>query len=406
MTRQFASSRTKIALIETDWDGHHRFFCNSFARILLELGHSVIVFSPEPADVSAWLEKNLVKTDRLQVLELQPPQASSLPFSRISEPLTTIARWKSAANAIEQIAPNPPHLTFFPSLDHYLVSGVTHHLVDWIFPHPWAGLYLHPSYLRRPSRYISERMFAPSSVLKSERCRVVAVLDEGVAEKLEEEIQKRVVIFPDVADAACPDTAFALLSEIRERARGRKIIGLLGSLELRKGFWNLLEAARMTTGEPWFYLFAGRLSDEHMLQEHWARLQRLASMQPENCFFHFQHIPSEEQFNALVEMCDIVFAAYLKFTSSSNLLGKAALHRKLLIVSDGYCMGERVERFRLGLTIPEGNVGRCVDALHQLLDEHGAEQLHPDFEGYCNIHSSAQLAKGLEAIVEAGIVTD
>jgi hypothetical protein len=228
-----------------------------------------------------------------------------------------------------------------------------------------------------------------------------------VAGKLKDEIHKRVIVFPDVADAASPDVTFPLLADIRRRARGRKIVGLLGSLEIRKGILTLLEAALMTACEPWFYVFAGALASEgDIFQEQWAKVRSIVNRTPENCFFHFQRLPTEEQFNAVVDMCDIVFAAYLNFTSSSNLLSKAALHRKLLIVSDGYCMDERVRNFKLGATIPEGDVGRCVEALHQLLDAPWADELRPDFEGYLKVHSLSQLIKGFEAVVEAGTVSD
>jgi hypothetical protein len=404
---QSASERKSIALIDADWAGHRRSFCKAFAKILLELGHSVIVFCPEPIDASKWLEKHSVSSDRLHALEFQPPVPSGFPIRRVRARLTALAHWRNAANAIRQIPGGPPYLTFFPWLDDYLLTGVTHHVIDQVFPYAWSGLYFHPRSLRILSKSIFGRVLAPYSVLKSAYCHAVAILDEGVARKLEDEIHKPVIVFPDVADAAPPDVASPLVADIRRRARGRKIVGLLGSLEIRKGILTLLETALMTAGEPYFYLFGGALETEgNAIEEQWAKVRSIVNTGPENCFFHFQPIPDGEQFNAVVDSCDLVFAAYSNFTSSSNLLSKAALHRKPLIVSDGYCMGERVRRFRLGATIPEGDVGRCIEALHQLLDARWADELRPDFEGYLKVHSLSQLAKGFESVVEARSVSN
>jgi glycosyltransferase involved in cell wall biosynthesis len=404
---KFASERKSIALIDTDWGGHHSSICKLFAKILLELGHSVIVFCPEPIDASKWLEKHSVISDRLRTLELQPPEPSGFSIRSVRARLTTLAHWRNAASAIRQIPSGPPYLTFFPWLDDYLLTGVTHHLIDRVFPYAWSGLYFHPRHLRIPSKSIFGGLLAPYSGLRSAYCRAVAVLDEGVAGKLEDEIHKHVIVFPDVADAASPDVTFPLLADIRRRARGRKIVGLLGSLEIRKGILTLLEAALTTACEPYFYVFAGAPASEgDTVHGQWAKVRSIVNTEPENCFFHFQRIPTEEQFNAMVDACDLVFAAYLNFPSSSNLLSKAAIHRKPLIVSEGYCMGERVRRFGLGATIPEGDVGRCIEALHQLLDARWSDELRPDFAGYLKVHSLAQLIKGFEAVVEAGTVSD
>lgn len=406
MSQRTAPDRRRIALIETDWDGHHAFYCKIFAATLLELGHSLIVFGPQPKDLREWLAGHSPERhDSLQVLEVRPPKPSSFPLQGIRARLTTLAYWRNAAEAISRIPGSPPHLTFFPWLDDYLVGGVSY-LVDRLFPHPWSGLYFHPRHLRLPGRSILRKGPVPYSVLRASHCRAVAVLDEGVAGKLGAAISKRVIVLPDVADAAAPDPAFPLLADIRRRARGRKIIGLLGSLEMRKGILTLLETALMTVAEPWFYVFAGApAAEEEAFREQWAKVHGIVAAEPENCLFYLQRIPTEEQFNAVVDACDLVFAAYLKFTSSSNLLTKAALFRKPIIVSDGYCMGERVQRFRLGAAIPEGELGGCVDALRRLLDVCWAGEVGPDFDGYLAVHSLSQLTEGLRSLVEAATMT-
>lgn len=64
-------------------------------------------------------------------------------------------------------------------------------------------------------------------------------------------------------------------------------------------------------------------------------------------------------------------------------------------------MGKRVQKFNLGVTIPEGDVDACLQALKELktrLAQPTADTL-PDFEGYCNLHSLQQLATSFQDLL-------
>jgi len=50
--------------------------------------------------------------------------------------------------------------------------------------------------------------------------------------------------FPDFTDESLPDFSFPIMKQIQDKAAGRKIIGLLGSLDKRKGFLTLLEVSQ------------------------------------------------------------------------------------------------------------------------------------------------------------------
>jgi hypothetical protein len=53
--------------------------------------------------------------------------------------------------------------------------------------------------------------------------------------------------------------------------------------------------------------------------------------------------PDEAQFNSLVYICDILFAAYNNFPNSSNILTKAAIFQRPVVVSNNFCMEKRVK---------------------------------------------------------------
>jgi glycosyltransferase involved in cell wall biosynthesis len=230
------------------------------------------------------------------------------------------------------------------------------------------------------------------------------VLDEGVAEKLQAQLGgKPIIVFPDIVDDSPPDPGFLPALQIREKANGRKIIGLLGVLSKRKGVLVLMQVARQATQENWYFVFAGELAKESFSSQEQQEILEFAQSKPSNCFFHWQRIPDEAQFNALVNECDVLFAVYQNFLSSSNLLTKAALFQKPVLVSDAYCMGERVRKFGIGLVIAENSVPQCVAALYRLCDPMAQDQQLPvaRFDEYLRLHSIEQLRTAFQAVLTA-----
>jgi hypothetical protein len=54
-----------------------------------------------------------------------------------------------------------------------------------------------------------------------------------------------------------------------------------------------------------------------------------------------------------------------------------------------------VDRFRIGLTIPEANVSHALDAIRRLLDgvDNNDQPLHPHYTEFRDLHSLACLDK-------------
>ncbi|MDB9425757.1 glycosyltransferase family 1 protein [Microcystis aeruginosa CS-564/01] len=295
-----------------------------------------------------------------------------------------------------------PDLTFFAWLDSYLGPYLTASISDHIFSYPWSGLYFQPP-LRKTLKYqrIRRGILDPLAVLKSKQCLGVAVLDEGIADKLQQKLNKPVVIFPDFTDESPPDMSFEIAQKIRAKAAGRKIIGLLGSLDRRKGTLTLLEVSRQVS-DRWFFVFAGKLAESAFTAAELAKIGEIVKANPDNCFFHLTRIPTEAQFNAIIQICDLLYAAYENFFPSVNVLTKAAIFEKPVIASKNYCMGERVEKFNLGYGIEEGSVCQCVSILERFHEElsTGNLSIQPDFEGYRHLHSIEQLRYAFQKILE------
>jgi hypothetical protein len=316
-----------------------------------------------------------------------------------------IARWQQVAKIMEKIATKLgkiPDLTFFAWLDSYLALYLTAATIDQIFPYRWSGLYFQPP-LRKTLKYQQLRrgILDPLAVLKSKHCPGVAVLDEGIADRLQGKIAKPVIAFPDFTDESPPDLDWQIVKDIAAKAGGKRIISLLGSLSEYKGLLTFVELSRQVP-EGWLFVFAGNLSTIGLKDQEIETIKSFFCSEPENCFFYLTQIPGESQFNALVKISDVLFAVRENFPYSSNTLIKAACFQKLVIANQQYCIGERVKKFHLGYTIESGNIAQCVSLLEKLRTElsTGNLSIQPDFEGYRHLHSIEQLISAFQKILE------
>jgi glycosyltransferase involved in cell wall biosynthesis len=101
----------------------------------------------------------------------------------------------------------------------------------------------------------------------------------------------------------------------------------------------------------------------------------------------------------------VVFAAYRNFPNSSNVLTKAAIFERPVLVSDGYLMAERVREFQLGEVVPEGDVEAIVQTLERMLAPGYYAELRQRarWADYREAHSTARLKKAMADLLEASL---
>jgi glycosyltransferase involved in cell wall biosynthesis len=210
-----------------------------------------------------------------------------------------------------------------------------------------------------------------------------------------------VILFPDLADAAAPRADYGPARAITAQAQGQTTVGLLGSLDHRKGIGTLLEVARQARSTPYFFAMVGQFSRAEFKPAELRAVMAAIKAQPANCFFHLDVMPREAEFNAVINTFDIVFAAYLQFPCSSNMLAKAALFRKPLIVSDGFYMAEQVRRYGLGLVVPEGDPAACLAAIATLVQRSPAAiaTMEQGMAQYLRDNSFDRLLVGLDRLL-------
>jgi hypothetical protein len=393
-------SHKTIALIDPVWGGHSpSYFVQYWAALVCqqnesELDFTLIGFSPQPEQTRKLLASRGVKDAR--IFPLETPLRSHYPHSRRGNVGFALAHWKSLRKVVQQAEDEdrkPVSLALIIWLEPFLAQFLTGTLVERHFRRPWAGLYLHPFTFRiKQSRRLRllEKIFPQYGAVQARNCRAVLTLDEGIAAAMSRRIGKPVLAMPDVADASTPDPNFQLPHEVKKRAGGRLVCGLIGVLQKRKGILSFIEAAKAKPPD-WFFVIAGALIKNDFTAEELCLVKEFFDSQPQNCAAWLTHL-DEASLNATVCACDVLFAAYETFPHSSTILAKAALYDKLAIVSQGFLMSERVARHNLGWILPESTPAALLDLLthtdRQVVQE---KKIHARFADYTREHSEAKL---------------
>lgn len=401
-----ASRPPTVALVDPLWVGHHPMYFTQFAASFARCGARVIGLCPKPEE--ALRNQTAEETDAPGDICFHhlPTGGRSFFNGRFEgDPWRTFRRWWRAADAIAQAEAETgwrADFVYFPYLDSYLRFLPLSFVPDAVIARPWSGLYLRNHHHgEAPSPLKQLRLLAKGDALiRSRSCRGIGVLDERFIPALEKHTGKPVTAYPDVTQTGLPARQFPLAEEIRRRAAGRKIVGMIG-LEKRKGFLTLLRTAALAReqGAPLYFVCAGAMDRGEFSDRERAEYETLArdiaSGAVDNIHFDPRggRIPDEADYNALFRTFDIAWAVYEGFHGSSGTLSKAAVFEIPCLAAAGECVGHRVETYRLGITIPHPSPELALAALSALAQgrDTGGDPLGADFARYRADHSLERL---------------
>lgn len=177
---------------------------------------------------------------------------------------------------------------------------------------------------------------------------------------------KPVVLFPDLTDTSTPqpgEPEAALAAQLQAFASGRKIVSLVGHLQRSKG----LELYTQAVSDPrlsHLCFSRGEISWDGISQQHQVQLKAAWQDAP-NLYTHFKRI-EEKSLNQVLQVSQVIYAAYVDFPHSSNMLTKSAAFQTPIVVSAGYLMAKQVETYGLGAVVPEGQAAPLVEAILRL----------------------------------------
>lgn len=375
--------KLKIAVVDCSISGHRETYYRTFATVWAGMGHDVLLLAPQPSDTEEVAAFRRIDTRPLCPLPENRPLQKKLVVLQ-----NAAIRLHNLKSVRRQLADFHPDLVFLPCLDDLLPTLGPMHLFDRLLPYHWSGLLVQSALPCWQKGIPDVRPY-----LRSSHCLGVSVLNEYSADDLKT-FQLHVWCMPDFADLSTPDLSYPLLQMLRQRAGGRKIISLLGSIGMRKGVTLLQQIIPLMPEDEYFFLIAGR---SWLDEAETSRLRSLESSRT-NCLFSLERIPDEACFNALVAASDVIFVVYRNFTGSSNLLTKAAAFQRPVVVSQGACIGRRAEKYGIGRAIVETDVDACRKVIADLC--YDTTDRTKAYDRYLQQHSLGRLRSCLEILQE------
>lgn len=172
---------------------------------------------------------------------------------------------------------------------------------------------------------------------------------------------------PDVATLTLPREESALTSLIKKQANHRKIVFLGGAIGGTKNLSAWYQVIKHCNPEKWFFVQAGVVNRSTLSENDLFELKKIEQSPPENLFIHDHYLENDSEFNQLISISDIIWGLYRDFDRSSNILGKSAVFRKPVLVSNKYLMGQRVQQYKTGLALDETESQKIAASLEELL---------------------------------------
>lgn len=408
-----------VGLVEWHWMGHHPNYVRRFAAALAGHGATVVPFVPQSVNAAALDVTGLagatpaIRERILPPRGVEPRWACRLrgvigPWLR--QVLRCVVLRRQLDRWERETGRRIDHVFFACIYDWEF--DVVGRWVGSILGRDWSGLYLQARHFHAGRHQTVSRMFASS------RLRSLATLDPGLVAPLGTLVPgKRIVVFPEPIDLRLPTPGEPVPEVARtllKRARGRGIVSLVGWLQRSKGIETFTEVARDPRLGHLFFFLGGEIA-WHGIDATRARTLQESWRSTPNLHTHFERLQEGSEINAVLGASDVVFAAYLDFPYSSNILAKAAAMGRPIIVSRGFYMAEQVDRYKLGATVSQGDTEAIVEAILQLTGAENRVALAASDEtatrdslrrAYCRQHSDERLLEAFSEILSGPSAAD
>jgi hypothetical protein len=369
--------------------GHLDSWNAMFVSILLDAGWRVNAMTPDAQDLMQRLKsKNQARLERLYVLDwnVLRPSFTQRVLGRLQRMIGIQSRDQNNTKDLDPRFLDPlefgrrinasikkckwqPSFVFNMYMDMYPSDGTRWLQLESLNTLPWAGIRFVPT----PEH---SEIYYTQTALKG-----MCFLDEGVCEQAQRVIPDKVFGYlPDITENALPLTESVLVREIKDKARGRKIVFMGGTIGGNKNLACWYQLIQQADARAFYFVQIGEMFEDTLTSEDVLELAKIKRQCPENLYIKLEYLPDEAMFNELIQTSDIIFAVYRNFKISSNMPGKAAAFSKPILVADGYLMGERVSQYGIGLTVPEGDVDVMLTAMTTLVQKAGS--MENQFEHY------------------------
>lgn len=343
-----------------------------FERVKRSIYHFAIPFLYRLTCFIHYRYKKLTIKNKKNYAEYERDLASPAEFSRRVQAAVKKAQFK-------------PILALNMYMDAYKTSQPHWDEFSKINNIPWVGIQFVPTGSPKEAWY------------ECPLWRGMCVLDEAIAELYSRSLpHKSFIYLPDITESSLPTVPCDIAIEIRKRAKQRTIVFLGGSIGGQKNLSQWFKVMKLADPNRWFFVQIGEIHRGTLTQCDLDMLNEAMESPPENFYVRAEYLHDEEDFNSIINACDIIFAVYRKFKISSNMLGKAAHFKKPILVSDKYLLGERVLKYGIGCVVDEADAVAVLRLMEEIALRPPSSE---NFERYCNDFSLDELGSRLSRLI-------
>jgi glycosyltransferase involved in cell wall biosynthesis len=367
----FASSRDrenpKIFLVDLcTWKGHHEVYFKNILLTLLDSNYTVYAACQDNLALSEWIAERGITTCHVLDASLSTIDKSIFKILEfidfISQKVSreVLFRFSSISsllfikNYLQQIGMEVP--VFLAHSDSAL-PYVPAWFARWFLPKSWIAFTIQPSYQSDISlgKYRTRQFFIAEKLYALPSCKAVISLHASYQKFFEKRFDRgKFLVFPELVDVrTCGDSI--LVDKIQAVAAGRKIVSIVGSLLPKRNLKLFLESAHKLDPHEYFILVVGNFPKEYYSDVEIAAIQELvATFSTANAWIDLNcYIPTEAEFNKLLDISDVIYVQYKQHNCSSNILSKAMRLRKPIIVTGGYLMAKVVKTYNWQAIVAE-----------------------------------------------------
>ncbi|WP_237228584.1 hypothetical protein [Rubinisphaera sp. JC750] len=266
---------------------------------------------------------------------------------------------------------------FFPCFESFTVYGKLRcRLFELIARYQYSGIVIGAA--KRPG----ENLFPP--FYRSNRVTAVHFLDEELVTEWNARGISKAHWIPDVSPTDLPDIEPPFCDEVRQFAKGRKIVLLYGHINRRKRLPELVELFETTPPNDACLVVVGKLNLDAFSPQTRTRIEQLIRNGHPRILIRPGYIERECDLNAIVNLADTLFAYYGTYSLSSNVLYKAAAFNKPVIVANAGLIGMRLRQHSIGHFAEDDSVPALARTVTSTL---ATSYSRWDFKGYLRTHS-------------------
>jgi len=238
-------------------------------------------------------------------------------------------------------------------------------------------------------------------LLRSERLVALLLLDTVGQDHLAASGRPQLIAVPEFTTTALPSVESPLVARIRDRAAGRQIYSLVGSLEGRKGIKAFLRAAAGAPPDEWLFVMVGKAVPDTFDQETKDLLRNLSEGDAARVLVEDRWL-DEAELNAVVAASGLLHVCYEEWPYSSNMLCKSTAYYVPAVGCEAGYIGRAICTYGLGVTVASGEelprlfVPGFADRIVSL---RGSSPFREGCRGYAEANNPTKLVEAMKPLM-------